>query len=116
MPATDDIKTIIKMLQEQDKRISNIEKILTSSNKSIRTTQPIPVKKSNPKSVLGLIEQMKEENFFDTPKTLKEINARLRQDGYIYNVTSLTNPLQRLLKQRRLGRISVDGLWAYVKR
>jgi len=112
----DDIKRIIKMLEDQEKRISNIEKMMTSARDEKKTIKPEVIKKSNPKSVLGLIEQMKEENFFDTPKTLKEINAKLRQDGYVYNVTSLTNPLQRLLKQRRLGRISVNGLWAYVKR
>lgn len=115
MSSTDDLKRVIKLLENQEKRITKIENLLTSRVEKTDSTKHV-AKKSNPKSVYGLIEQLKDDSFFDTPKTLKEINSRLRQDGYIYNVTSLTNPLQRLLKQRKLGRISVDGLWAYVKR
>lgn len=113
MRKMDDHEKIFKILNEHGKQLEKIIKLLSSSE----TQQKLqPVKKKNPKSVSGLIERMKDESFFDTPKTLGEIAEGLKQDGYYYKTTSLTNPLRRLLQKRVIGRISVNGKWAYVKR
>ena len=54
--------------------------------------------------------------FFNTPKTLKQIVQELGRLGHYYKSTSLTNPLQRLIRQKKLGRIGKKGKWQYVSR
>ena len=100
----------------------NIKKILDEHEKRIKALEDI-LKKSKPKkvvkkstSIAGLIEQCKDEGFFDNPRSLKEIKMELAKNNYHYSVTSLTNPLQRLVRQRVLGRLLQNGKWAYVKR
>jgi hypothetical protein len=60
--------------------------------------------------------EMKGERFFDKPKKLKDIVQELARRGYHYRSTSLTNPLQRALRQKKLGRVGKPGNWQYVKR
>lgn len=110
----DDLKKIIKLLEDQNKRISRIEKLLYPIGPV--NTIPKQVKKSSPQSLTGLIIQLKNERFFDKPKTLKEITEKLKEQGWHYEQTSLTNPLQRLLRNRSIGRVSINGKWSYVKR
>ena len=78
--------------------------------------QKITKKITKKDSIFSLIENLKQENFFDKPKNLKEIQNELKKLNYHYAVTSLTNPLQRLVRQRVLGRILQKGKWAYVRR
>ena len=100
---------IKNILEDHERRISKLEKIL--EEKKMKVTS-----KHNPNSVVGLIEQLKSEGFFNQPRTLKEIQSALAKENFHYAVTSLTNPLQRLVRQRILGRMLQNGKWAYVKR
>lgn len=110
-----------KMLKEHKKSLDKIEKII--SKKSELISQSYEPQKSNKtkstksaKSISGFIKGFAEEGFFDTPKTLKEISEELARNGYHYRTTSLTHPLRNLLRKRFIGRIVVNGQWAYVKR
>ena len=110
----DDSKKILKLLEEQNKKIGNLIKLLGQTDIKHEPHKKIQVKSS--KSITGLITRFAEEGFFDTPKTLKEISEELARQSYHYRSSSLTNPLQRLLRKRSIGRIIVNGKWAYVKR
>lgn len=98
---------IKKILDEHEERISKLEKALGHKKQ---------IKEKKSPSVASLIEEFKDEGFFNQPKTLKEIRAELAKNNYHYSITSLTNPLQRLTRQKILGRLLENGKWAYVKR
>ena len=109
-----DYEKILKILEVQNKKIDELKKLLTQN-----ATEIISSKKSkskSPQSITGFITLMSKEGFFDTPKTLKEISEELARRGYHYRTTSLSQPIQTLLRKRSLGRIVVNGKWAYVKR
>ena len=113
---TNNEKRIIKLLGGQNKKLDKLIKLLSSAEKEKKVTKKVISKTSSKKSVANLIEGLKQDNFFDKPKSLKEIQKELQKLNYHYAVTSLTNPLQRLVRQRVLGRILQKGRWAYVKR
>lgn len=104
MSNIDDLKRIIK---EHEQRILKLENLFKQGKKPQR-------KKST--SVASLIEGLKDDGFFNDPKNLNEIRLELAKNNYHYSVTSLTNPLQRLVRQRVLGRMLQNRRWAYVKR
>ena len=87
-----------------------------STSASLFPLNPKKLVKKTKKSVKGLISEMIDDGFFDTPKAFGEISEELKRSGYYYARTSLTFPLQLLLRKKELGRISVSGNWAYVKR
>lgn len=62
------------------------------------------------------IIKLKEENFFDQPRSLKDIQEFLRARGMIYPTTTLSGVLIILIRRGELGRIREEGLWKYVKR
>jgi len=112
-----ELKEILKIVKKLEKRIKNIEDVLTKKPQAV-VAEKVPKKssKSTKKSVAGLISDMIDDGFFDTPKAFGEIADELKRSGYYYVRTSLTFPLQKLLRKKVIGRISVSGNWAYVKR
>jgi len=74
-------------------------------------------KKSDRKkeSASDLIVGLKEEGFFEKPKTLGEIGAALEERGFLYPVTSLSGVVLGLLKKRQLRRKKHEGKWVYGK-
>jgi hypothetical protein len=59
---------------------------------------------------------MRESSFFKKPKSLSEIKMALEEQGMIYPITSLSTMVLRLVRRRNLGRIKMNGTWAYVAR
>ncbi|MGH9957928.1 MAG: hypothetical protein ACREBC_12495 [Pyrinomonadaceae bacterium] len=66
-------------------------------------------------SASGLIVGLKEEGFFEKPKTLGDIGAALEERGFLYPVTSLSGVVLGLLKKRQLRRKKLKGKWVYGK-
>ncbi len=62
------------------------------------------------------ILRLKEEGFFDKPKTIIDVKNKLAENALIYPVTTLSGILIGLVKRRELGRIKIEKLWSYVKR
>lgn len=123
----DDLKRIIKLLEEQGKKISKIEKILESQQNKILMSSKIDKflsgtsgKKKGAtdkrKSITDLFIELKESKFFNQPKFVNQIIEKLAEEGHHYSRTSLTAPLQRAVRNRILGRVRKDGIWAYVAR
>lgn len=66
-------------------------------------------------SASDLIIGMREEGFFNKPKSLGEIGAALEERGFLYPVTSLSGIVLGLLKRRELRRKKQEGKWVYGK-
>jgi len=101
---------IEKILRDHETRIKRLEEKLSNKPTSEATSK----KKST--SVFDFLMELKTEGFFDKPRLLKEIVQELARRGYHFRSTSLTNPIQRALRQKKLGRVGKQGKWQYVKR
>lgn len=62
-----------------------------------------------------LIVDLKEEGFFQKPKTLAEISKVLEEKGYLYPTTTLSGVMLGLVQKRLLGRKRLEGKWVYGK-
>jgi len=67
------------------------------------------------KKVADVIIELKEEGFFDKPKSLVEITGALEEKGRITPITSLSGIMISLVQSRLLGRKKIDGKWVYGK-
>jgi len=66
-------------------------------------------------SAAELIIALKEDGFFEKPKSLGEIGSALEEQGYLYPVTSLSGVVLGLLKRKLLRRKKIEGKWVYGK-
>jgi len=99
-----------KILKDHERRLKKLEEKFTSGKISEAQS------KQKPDSVFDYLMELKTEGFFDKPKFLKDIVYELARRGYHYKSTSLTNPILRVLRQKKLGRVGKPGKWQYVKR
>jgi hypothetical protein len=58
--------------------------------------------------------ELRQEGYFNTKRSLKDILQRLEEKGHIYARTSLSPVLVRLVRRRELRRVKDDRTWAYV--
>jgi len=107
MSQEEDVKKILKKLEEYEKRIEDLENQIKGKSKNVLTKK---------KSITDHLEILKAEGFFDQPKFVKEIVKRLGQKGYHYRPESLTRSLQYTVRKGILGRVKKEGKWAYCKR
>lgn len=66
-------------------------------------------------SAVDLITSLKEESFFEKPKSLGDISSKLEEQGHLYPVTSLSGIVLGMVKKRLLRRKKIDGKWVYGK-
>jgi hypothetical protein len=62
------------------------------------------------------IVSLKEEGFFDKPKSLSEVAKKLEESGHLYPVTTLSGVVLGLVQKRLLARVKRDSKWMYGKR
>ena len=92
--------------------------IYTSVSKSKKATQS--TSKRTGKSIVQHILILKDENFFNESKRDLDILTELEAHGFHYRRTSLTKPLQLLVRKQELSRLKtkLDGskkeVWVYV--
>lgn len=67
------------------------------------------------KAASDLIVELKEEGFFNKPKTLTEIAKKLEDGGYIYPTTTLSGVMIGLVQKKLFGRKQANGKWTYGK-
>ena len=82
---------------------------MTSEKKSRRS-------ETQSTSLVGLIQKLKENGFFDTPKKVKDVKDELAQQTHHYPLESISTALIRRVKNGELGRIKEGKMWVYVKR
>lgn len=102
-----DFQEIKKILDDHERRISNLENPLISKKKMATNAKT---------TIIDRFSHLKDEGFFDQPKFMPEIIKRFAEEGYHYPPSSLTAPLQRAVRQRILGRLKKENKWGYVKR
>lgn len=66
-------------------------------------------------SAADLMVELREQGFFDKPKSLGDISTKLEEQGHLYAVTSLSGIALGLVKNRHLRRKKMDGKWVYGK-
>lgn len=66
-------------------------------------------------SATDIVEELKEEGFFDKPKLLGEVAAALEERAIMIPVTTLSGVMLGLVKRRVLRRKKIEGKWAYGK-
>ena len=111
MTSNERIFKIIKRLENHEERIKYLEEKIKGGKKKAHTGRI---------SILNHLIQLKSNGFFNKPQSTKVIQGKLAQEGYHYPQHSLTEPLQRTVRQGILGRIKIkEGkkiTWAYCKR
>lgn len=116
-----DENRIIKLLEAHGKKLDRIEKLLSSTQKEkilqIKSS-PKRLKSSKPTkmTVPAMLLLFKADKFFDEPKTLSQIVQKFKEESRTIPATSLTLPLQRLVRSRDLARVLKNGKWSYVNR
>ncbi|MEX0735384.1 MAG: hypothetical protein WDZ66_00840 [Steroidobacteraceae bacterium] len=76
------------------------------------------VRKKDARKRLGasdLVISLREEGYFDKPKSLSDISTALEERGYLYPVTSLSGIVLGLVQKKILGRKKAEGKWVYGK-
>lgn len=101
---------LAKIVKNHEKRISKLE--AKSKVQSASSSEHVKGRKS----IMDLIIELKNGGFFKKPKFANEIVDKLAAMGHHYAPQSLTEPLQRAVRKRILGRVRKNGKWAYVKR
>lgn len=104
----EEIKKIVDFLKFERHEPATI----AESKKFVKRTEATTSKPSISTHLRGL----KEDKFFNSPKSLAEIKTVLEEQGYFYPVTTLSGVVLDLVKRRELGRIKKNKTWGYVKR
>jgi hypothetical protein len=94
-------KILDTLLARPDQLNNAIAKQKPMAKQQHDLTREQPQKRNGPK---GYVEELIEDNFFKTPKTLSAIRAELGNRGHHIPVTSLSNPMMMLCQERRLRR------------
>ena len=66
-------------------------------------------------SASDLVINLKEEGFFEKPRSLSDISKALEEQGYLYPVTSLSGIVLGLVQKKILRRKKIEGKWVYGK-
>jgi hypothetical protein len=109
--------TIEGTQEEVSKIISNYENssVVGNAKKSVARIKSGKRAEKKRESAGELIVALKEDGFFEKPKTLGEIGSALEERGYLYPVTSLSGVVLGLLKRQELRRKKMEGKWKYGK-
>jgi len=86
----------------QPKSIS-IEKAVEKTKRSSR----------QPGTIKSRILLLKDEKFFELPRTISDVKNELHAHGWIHPNTALSGALQSLVRERHLRRLK-DKVWKYV--
>jgi hypothetical protein len=86
----------------------------TKVGSKARPRKPQEGKDHGSGGIRDLVEVLKSENFFKTPKGLGEIRKKFADMGHHYPLTTLSGAMQTQAKKRNLRRFKQDGKYVYV--
>ena len=118
------IKTLsgaVITVEGSEKEISHVladfERSTVISREKVAVTKKTSARKEQKKrsAVSDLIVSLKEEGYFDKPKSLTEIVHALEEAGHLVPVTSLSGVMLGLVQKKYFRRKKVDGKWVYGK-
>lgn len=98
--------------------IGQIQTAHSNPRRTARSVKEVAEKRAHKKheSAKDHIISLKEESFFDKPKTLAEVAHKLEESGHLYPITSLSGVMLGLVQRRLISRVKRDGKWKYGKR
>lgn len=103
----DDIQEKFKKIE---KRIEKLEEVFDKKEKKLGKVKTF-------KGLVGGINFIINNNFFDKPQLVNEVFEELRKDGYHYSIQSIDKALRDFTKTKKvLTRIEENGKWKYVIR
>lgn len=89
--------------------------VVGHAKQAISKSRAVAKEQKKRQSASDLIVELKEDGFFEKPKSLGDISAVLEEKGYLYPVTSLSGVVLGLVQKKVLRRKKVDGKWVYGK-
>ena len=108
-------------VEGSDSEVSNIlsvfERTSAVSHAKEAATKNQARKKETKKRLAAsnLVINLKEDGFFEKPKSLSDISKALEEQGYLYPITSLSGIVLGLVQKKNLRRKKIEGKWAYGK-
>ncbi|QLC25922.1 hypothetical protein HFP57_13405 [Parasphingopyxis algicola] len=78
-----------------------------------KTSKPVRNRKTGGPSCASRIEVLKEESFFDEPRSPAAIREKLAEKGATYESKNIAAALTNLTKAGKLRRFKDDGHWMY---
>lgn len=88
----------------------------TAEPKSVapeKTSERSKKSSRQPGTIKSRILLLKDEKFFEVPRTIRDVRQELRAHGWIHPNTALSGALQSLVRERHLRRLK-DKIWKYV--
>ncbi len=107
-------------LMETQRRVLTHHRIIDATPQSSDGDDPprksIRQKRTGSRGPRALIAALRSEGFFDEPKGIADIQAKLRTDGHNLESNNLSGPLKRFTQDRVLTRSENEkGKYEYVK-
>lgn len=106
----EEVSTLLKMFSATTSPASQGKKTTKKTRKTTRARKKIKQRKGPQ----ALIEELADENYFKSKRTIGDVQKRLEEKGHIYALTSLSSPLLRLTKKKVLRRLKEKSGWVYV--
>ena len=107
------ISTPSGLAVELDGTPEEITAVLQRLENETEAVRSVPTKRKS--EISQLIELLREEEFFKTPKGLGDIQVKLAELGHHYPVTTLSGPMQGQARNRNLRRFKKNGKYVYVQ-
>jgi hypothetical protein len=92
--------------------LENLRKASAASPPASRTPTGVPKGKGE---VSRLIDTLKSEDFFRTPRGLRDIQKKFAEVGHHYPLTTLSGAMISQSRNRVLRRFKQDGKYVYVQ-
>lgn len=93
--------------------VERIRSSLTATRPAVRGTNP--PRKTGRIQIPDLIEALRAEEYFKTPRGLGAIQEKLAEMGHHYPITTLSGAMQAQAKNRGLRRFKQNGKYVYVQ-
>jgi hypothetical protein len=108
-------------VEGSDSEVSNILSVFEKTSvvgraKEVATKSQARKKETKKRlAASDLMVNLKEDGFFEKPKSLSDISKALEEQGYLYPVTSLSGIVLGLVQKKILRRKKAEGKWVYGK-
>jgi hypothetical protein len=103
-------KEISRILADYERSV-----VVQQVKKIVVATKVVQKEKKKRAAASDLVIGLKEDGFFDKPRSLAEIAKALEEIGYLYPVTTLSGVMIGLVQKKLLGRKKLAGKWVYGK-
>lgn len=110
-----EIEELKKIIQEHEDRITKLENQLKIKQET--KNSPKPSEQNDYSGIKGGITLLIDNKFLDEPKSVQEIIAEMKREGYYHDRASIDSTLRKVfIKNRTLQRVQENKKWKYVIR